>query len=62
MAIRMNRSVIYYLRRKHLQPTPAVPAPKYELATLHPHLRPVTVRSDLRPVDSPANKILTMPW
>lgn len=59
MAIRLNRSITEYLERKQLTASTIVPAPKYEMGTLHPHMRPVTPAPWLRPVDSPGTKVVT---
>ena len=58
MTIRINRSVTAYLIRKKVIDTDTGTA-KYEMGTLHPHLRPVTPSPSLRPVDSPATKVIT---
>lgn len=59
MTIKNNRSVTEYLKRKKVVDVEAAPAPQYEMGTLHPHLRPVTPAPSLRPVDSPATKVIT---
>ena len=59
MAIRLNRGITDYLKRKKVVDIMPVPTPKYEMGTLHPHSRPVTPAPWLRPVDSPATKVIT---
>jgi len=54
-------SPMHYLRRKKLLPTPTN-APRYEMGGLHSHRRPVTIPAPLRPVDSPAARVITQPW
>lgn len=58
MTARLDRSVVYYLRRQKLLPAPKG-GPRYEMGTLHPHSRPVTVAAEYAPSDTPGEKVIT---